>query len=85
MFIAGAVFLAQAGVFLIAVLGFLIIFLTFRSNGDMEWADMVPEEEDCEALVGLIPESGNHLRVPEDARHRKMSRKVSHADLVFTL
>ena len=41
--------------------------------------------EDCESLVGLIPESGNHVKVSEDARHRKMSRKVSHANLVFTL
>ena len=46
-------YLAQAGVFLIAILGFLIIFLTFRSNGNLEWAVMVPdEEEECEALVG---------------------------------
>ena len=29
----------------------------------MNLADMVPEEEDCEALVGLIPESGNHVKV----------------------
>ena len=79
-------YLAQAGVFLIAILGFLIIFLTFRSNGNLEWAFMVPdEEEECEALVGLIPESRNSLGVPDDARHRKMSRKVSHANLMFSL
>ena len=34
----------------------------------MDLADIVPEEEDCEALVGIIPESGNHLRFLEDAR-----------------
>ena len=34
----------------------------------MDLADIVPEEEDSEALVGIIPESGNHLRFLEDAR-----------------
>lgn len=50
----------------------------------MEWAVMVPdeEEEECEALVGLIPESGKSLSIPEDSRNRKMSRKVSYANLV---
>ena len=49
----------------------------------MEWAVMVPdEEEECEALVGLIPESGNSLSIPEDSRYRRMSRKVSHANVV---
>ena len=44
---------------------------------------MVPdeEEEECEALVGLIPESGNRLSIPEDSRNRKMSRKVSYANI----
>ena len=84
--ISGAVYLVQAGVFLIAIFGFLIIFLTFRSNGNLEWAVMVPdEEEECVALVGFIPESRNSLGVPDDARHRKMSRKVSHASLMFNL
>ena len=67
---------------MIALFGFLIIFLTFRSNGDLDWAVMVPdEEEECEALVGLIPESGNRLSIPEDSRNRKMSRKVSYANI----
>lgn len=43
---------------------------------------MVPDDEDeCEALVGL----GNNLGVPDGARHRKMSRKISHANIVFKL
>ena len=47
---------------------------------------MVPDDEDeCEALVGLIPESGNNLGVPDGERHRKMSRKISHANIVFKL
>ena len=80
-------FLAQAGFFLIVSFGFLMIYLTIRSNGEIDLSNMSPgeEEEDSQSLVPAIPEPKNNHCVPDDARHRKMSRKVSHANLMFNL
>jgi len=46
----GAVFIVQAGIFVIACMGFAFIYLTLKRNGNMDFSELVNEEEETDSL-----------------------------------
>ena len=85
----GAVFLAQAGIWLLACVGFLFIFWTQRSHGHVEFSELVEDTADAGTASGTdtgdSPGTNTQTAALTVPRHpRKMSRKVSHANIVFS-
>ena len=83
----GAVFLAQAGIWLLACVGFLFIFWTQRSHGHVEFSELVEDTAETagDTDTGDIPGTNTQTAALTVPRHpRKMSRKVSHANIVFS-
>merc|ERR1711994_732867 len=46
----GAVFIVQSGIFVIACMGFAFIYLTLKRNGNMDFSELVNEEEETDSL-----------------------------------
>ena len=89
MSMTGAVFLTQAGIWLLACVGFLFIFWTQRSHGHVEFSELVEDTAEAEAAgdtdTGDSPSTSTQTAALTVPRHpRKMSRKVSHANIVFS-
>ena len=83
----GAVFLAQAGIWLLACVGFLFIFWTQRSHGHVEFTELMEDTAETagDTDTGDNPCTNTQTSALSVPRHpRKMSRKVSHANIVFS-
>ena len=52
----GAVFIVQAGIFVIACMGFAFIYLTLKRNGNMDFSELVNEEEENDSLRDALRE-----------------------------
>ena len=46
----GAVFVVQAGIFLVACFGFLFVYWTLKKNGNQDFSELVNEEEEIDPL-----------------------------------
>ena len=53
----GAVFLAQAGIWLLACVGFLFIFWTQRSHGHVEFSELVEDTAEADGGCRRLHES----------------------------
>ena len=81
----GAVFLTQAGIWLLACVGFLFIFWTQRSHGHVEFSELVEDMAEADTASSDVPSTNTQTAALTVPRHpRKMSRKVSHANIVFS-
>ena len=56
LFPPGAVFIVQAGIFVIACMGFAFIYLTLKRNGNMDFSELVNEEEENDSLRDALRE-----------------------------
>ena len=56
LFPPGAVFIVQAGIFVIACMGFGFIYLTLKRNGNMDFSELVNEEEENDSLRDALRE-----------------------------
>ena len=56
LFPPGAVFIVQAGIFVIACMGFAFIYLMLKRNGNMDFSELVNEEEENDSLRDALRE-----------------------------
>ena len=82
----GAVFLTQAGIWLLACVGFLFIFWTQRGHGHVEFTELMEDTAEAgDTASSDSPGTNTQTAALTVPRHpRKMSRKVSHANIVFS-
>jgi len=58
----GAVFAVQAGIFLIAAVGFLSVYITLRRNGNTEFSELVNDEDEASDSVRSVLRDENTVQ-----------------------
>ena len=54
IFVLGAVFVVQAGIFLVACFGFLFVYWNLKKNGNQDFSELVNEEDEVDPLRDTI-------------------------------